>query len=104
MLEYFDTKSIHLLIFQEYRQAIEILRKVYFQDVSNIDEIRRRNIDLTSDIMFVDSTLKAIELQAIANNRAVANSEPKNTFLFRLKRKIFTDRCSVSLDFFPFFE
>lgn len=63
---------------------VETLREVYYSDADNIDAIKSANIAVMSDLTFDDSIIKAVLLQAIANNnKSTAESEPKNTFLFR---------------------
>lgn len=70
--------------FQEYIQAVKLLKKSYFpNETSDVDEIRRRNIGLLSDANFVDAILKAAVFQTNANNKGSNQSHHKNTFLFR---------------------
>lgn len=62
---------------------MEKLRIAYFSDRSSIDAIRRSNIALKSDLYLSDGILKAVALQANANNK----NGTKNTFLYRLNAK-----------------
>lgn len=62
---------------QEYKRAIDILRRAYFSNTSTIDVIRRANIEFQSDLIMYENVLKAVMFQANANQRR------KNTYLFR---------------------
>lgn len=68
--------------FQEYKQSLEKLRKAYFRETNNADEIQRGNIDLITDLMFGD-ILKTVALQSKVNNRLANRKDHRNTFLFR---------------------
>lgn len=68
---------------QEYKQAIIKLRQAFYLNATNADEIKRRNIALTSYMGFVDGILKAAILQTNANNQGNDPSQHKNTFLIR---------------------
>lgn len=63
---------------------MEKLRAVYFTDTTtNAHAIERENIDIMSDMIFNDGVLKAVVLQAKANNDGVDKSAHRGTFLFR---------------------
>lgn len=72
-------------LFQEYKQSLEILSKAYYPNITNTSAVESGNIDLMSDIMFGDSILKAVILQANANNKGVDKGGQKKTFLLRYK-------------------
>lgn len=59
------------------------LRDAYFPDTANFDAIRRSNIALMSDMSLNNGILKAVVLQANANNRFMNATSPKNTFLYK---------------------
>lgn len=70
--------------FQEYEQAMKLLREVYFPNTLTSREIRDRNTAYISDMGLVTGIIEAVMYQANANNNNfTANSGPKNTFLFR---------------------
>lgn len=68
---------------QEYKQAVDILRKAYFQDTSNIEAIKQGNIALLSDLNFGYGIIKAVTLQAKANNKDAEANNRRNTFMSR---------------------
>lgn len=70
-----------LLVFQEYRKSVELLRAAYYNDTSNENAIGRSNIDLLSDANLVYDILKTVPLQVKANNNGFFTH--KNTFLHR---------------------
>lgn len=70
--------------FQEYAQAMELLKKAYYPNAAaNGNETQRRNIALLSDATFADGILKAVIYQTNANHRGCDENQHKNTFLFR---------------------
>lgn len=68
---------------QEYKQSLEILSTAYYPDITNTSAVEIGNINLMSDIMFDDSILRAVILQANANNKGVDEGSQKETFFFR---------------------
>lgn len=66
--------------FQEYKQAIELLREAYYANATSEMDIQRANIQLLSDSNFMYGILKTVQLQVIANKKGV---EKKNTFVQR---------------------
>lgn len=63
---------------------VETLREVYFSHADNDNATKRANIAVMSDLSFGDSVIKAVLLQAIANNNNnTVASDHKKTFLFR---------------------
>lgn len=69
--------------FQKYAAALKKLRNAYFSNATNIEAIKRANADLLSDSMLNYDTIKSIEFQAKANQRAISENGRKNTFFFR---------------------
>lgn len=69
---------------------MEKLRIAYFSDKTSIDTIKRANLALMSDLAIIDSMLKAVALQANANNKNTDKIGSKNTFLYRFKCDIET--------------
>lgn len=63
---------------------MEKLREVYYPDPTNVRAIESENIDILSDMIFNDGVLKAVVLQAKANNGGIDESAHRGTFLFRL--------------------
>lgn len=58
---------------------MEKLRLAYFSNATTTDAINRANLALMSDLEIADGILKAVALQANANNGR------KKTFLFRFR-------------------
>lgn len=81
-------KNNHNFNFQEFKEAVEILRKSYFSNATDEMMNEHKNIDLMSDMEFCDSIIKAAVLQTKSNNNN-QNSETgqKSTFLYRLEIK-----------------
>lgn len=84
MPDFFTLQSkeleIYLLCtFQQFKGAFELLKEAYFNDTSNINAIKRQNIDLLSDMNFAYGILKAAQYQVEVNNKGT----PKNTFVLR---------------------
>lgn len=72
------------LKFQEYKQALNALKKSYsLNKTTTIDEIRRVNIDFTSDKVIRDNILSTVIYQANANNNSTDKTKHKNTFLLK---------------------
>lgn len=67
---------------------MEKLRAAYYTNTTSVEAIKSANIALMSDLWIADSVLKAAVLQTEANTRSTNQSQHKNTFLFRLDRKI----------------
>ena len=72
--------SLH---FQEYTEAIQLLRNAYYSNASNTDEIMNANIAFQSDKTLRYFVLKTVALQANANNRNCTRNGRKKTYLFR---------------------
>lgn len=72
-----------LFTLKEYEEALKKLRKAYFTNTTNIDTIKRANIDLVSDSVFNYGIIKAVAHQANANQETTNEVRRKNTFLFR---------------------
>lgn len=62
---------------------VEKLRDAYFQNTTNVDEIKTENIAVLSDLYMVDSVLKSVVLQTNANSNGMNESQHRNTFLYR---------------------
>ena len=58
---------------------MDVLKEAYFLDPNNATATRKANIELASDIQFINSILRSAILQTYANNR----DQHKNTFLMR---------------------
>lgn len=66
------------------KKVVDLLRKVYFTDTTNIQAIQNENVAFHSDLHIRFNTLKAVILQTEANNNIRINRDGgKNTFLFR---------------------
>lgn len=72
-----------VLLFQVYKEAIAKLRTAFYLNVTNADEIKRRNIALISNLGFIDGILKSTIYQTMANNKGIDKSQHRNTFLMR---------------------
>lgn len=75
--------SISSLLFQEYEQSLEILRKTYFANATNIDTIRQANFEYLSDAVIRDNMLQIVMLQANANSNSTDNRKRRNTFFLK---------------------
>lgn len=68
---------------QKRLEGLQILKRAYYSDVTNA-EIPQRNVDLLSDIVIREGTLKAAVYQTEANNEYTDECTKPNTYLFRL--------------------
>lgn len=69
---------------KEYREAVELLRKAYFLNTTQVNAIRRQNIALMSDLFFTNGILRTIMRQANANNKDDNSpGRERNTYFFR---------------------
>lgn len=66
-------------VFQEYAKVVEKLRLAYFSNATTPETVNRANLALMSDLALTDGILRAVALQANANNGQ------KNTFLYRFR-------------------
>lgn len=114
----FKPQTHFFVVVQEYKQADDLLEKVYFPDTMNVHAIQNENIAFMSDLYIRYSTLKAVILQSKANNNnQIDKNGNKNTFLFMYlmltsyevydktkmtKTLYFIKRFSVNTDINPF--
>lgn len=89
----FQYSFVIYVFLQEFRKALDILRTDYYTDTTNANSIKNANIDLMSDLVFGDSILKGVILQANANANGFGEA---STYFFRLKKKRFSSEEMIS--------